>query len=158
VSAAVRTVAAALALALAAGGCVERRIHVTSEPTGARVWLNDVDVGVTPLEVDFNYFGVYDVRLRKEGFEPLATTAEAEAPFHEWPVIDFFALAWPGTKRTDIRWHFEMAPEDVDTAALLERAVTLRDAEEARAAAEAAEAEAGSEAEPSSDDAGPEPE
>ncbi len=139
-----RWVALTAAGALAAGGCVERRMHVTSEPPGARVWLNDVEVGTTPVEVDFTWFGVYDVRLTKEGYEPLITTAEAEAPLHEWPVVGFFALAIPGTKRTDVRWHFELAPEVVDAEGLLERAIELRDAEAARAAAEA-EAEAAAE-------------
>lgn len=106
-------------------GCVERRIMITSEPTDALVHLNDVEVGRTPLEVDFTYFGVYDVRIRKTGYEPLVTSREAEAPFHEWPVIDFVAMAVPVRKRTIIRWHFDLEPESHDTGALLDRARSL---------------------------------
>lgn len=127
--------AAAVCLAVGAGalaGCVERRLMITSEPSGARVFLNDRDVGVTPVEVDFTYFGVYDVRLRKPGYEPLVTSAEARAPLHEQPGIDFLALLWPGVKRTEIEWSFVLEPAADDPDALVDRALDLRD----RAAAE----------------------
>ncbi|MEO1129676.1 MAG: PEGA domain-containing protein [Planctomycetota bacterium] len=107
--------------------CVDRRIYITSEPPGARVYLNDIDVGVTPAEVNFTYFGVYDVRLRKDGYEPLITSAEAKAPLHEQPVIDFFALLVPGEKRTEIRWHFDLEEAVNDPDALLERAAEMRE-------------------------------
>lgn len=107
-------------------GCVERRIHITSEPSGALVSLNDVEVGATPCEVDFTYFGVYDVRLRKAGYEPLLTKAEAKAPLHEWPLIDLVAMAVPVRKRTRIDWHFVLEAANNDPAALLGRAAELR--------------------------------
>jgi PEGA domain len=107
-------------------GCVERRMVITSEPEGALVTLNDVEVGSTPCEVDFTYFGVYDVRLKKEGFEPLATKAEAKAPFHEWPVIDLVAMAIPVKKRTKVEWHFILEPVVEDRAMLIQRAEELR--------------------------------
>jgi hypothetical protein len=107
-------------------GCVERRMAITSDPEGALVTLNDVEVGSTPCEVDFTYFGVYDVRLKKDGFEPLATKAEAKAPFHEWPVVDLVALAIPVKKSTRVEWHFVLEPTVEDRAALIERAGDLR--------------------------------
>lgn len=116
-----------LATSLLAGGCVQRTIEITSEPTGAQVYLNDVEVGRTPLEVGFTYFGTYDVRLRKAGYEPLTTNAKTDAPMHEWPGFDMVAMAWPDTKRTVIRWHFEMEPSIVDEDELLERARVFRD-------------------------------
>ena len=119
-------------------GCVDRRIFITSEPEGARVYLNDQDVGLTPLEVNFTWFGTYDVRLRKAGYEPLVTTAEAKAPLHEIPPFDFVAMAVPGTKRTHIDWHFELTPATTDTSGLLERAGELRAEVEAEVEAESA--------------------
>ncbi len=115
-------------VALIAGGCarIERRITITSEPTGAIVSLNDTEVGRTPVEVDFTYFGVYDVRLRLEGFEPIVTTAEAKTPLHEQPVIDLVAMMLPTTLKTHIDWHFEFEPADTDEAGLLQRANELR--------------------------------
>lgn len=112
--------------ALALGGCIERRMFITSEPEGATVWLNDTEVGVTPVEVDFTYFGVYDVRLRKPGYEPLTTRAEAKAPLHEQPGVDLAAMAIPAKKTTRVDWHFTLEPVNNDPAALIERAGALR--------------------------------
>ena len=113
-------------VAISAIGCTDRRIYVTSEPCGARVYLNDVDVGVTPLETNFTYFGTYDVRVRKDGYEPLVTQAEADAPWHEQPGLDLVAAAIPGEERTEVRWHFVLEPADADVGGLLERAAALR--------------------------------
>jgi hypothetical protein len=113
---------------LSAGGCarIERRITITSDPSGAIVSLNDTEVGRTPVEVDFTYFGVYDVRLRKEGFEPIVTTAEAKAPLHEQPVIDLVAMMFPATLKTRIDWHYTLELADTDESGLLQRAAELR--------------------------------
>lgn len=107
-------------------GCVDRRITITSEPTGARVFLNDAEVGSTPCEVGFTYFGVYDVRLHKDGYEPLVTRATAKAPFHELPGVDLAAMVVPVTKRTRIDWHFTLSPAATDEAGLLMRAAEVR--------------------------------
>ena len=62
-----------------AGGCgrQERVIEITSEPAGAVVWLNDRELGRTPVQTEFLFFGVYDVRLALEGYEPVVTSREA---------------------------------------------------------------------------------
>ena len=54
----------ALLLALPPAGCVERKFMIRSEPEGARVRVNGVLRGVTPLEIPFNDYGV--VRLETE--------------------------------------------------------------------------------------------
>jgi hypothetical protein len=100
-----RLAPAALAAALLVflPGCLKRTIYVTSEPPGALVWLNDVEVGRTPLETDFTFYGEYSVRLRKPGFEPIVTTRHATLPAYEWPVVDLATEAWPQQISTDIR-------------------------------------------------------
>lgn len=123
----------------ALGGCVDRRIVITTAPPDAVVYLNDVEVGRTPLEVDFTYFGHYDVRIHREGFEPLVTSREAKAPMHEWPGIDLIAMAVPVRKRTIIRWHFDLEPEAANRDALLGRASELSELLESPSAAEEAE-------------------
>jgi len=107
------------------GGCVDRRIAITSEPAGALVHLNDQEVGRTPLEVNFEWFGTYDVRLSLDGYEPVITSREAKAPLHEQPGIDLVALAMPMTSRTRIAWHFELEPAEADQAGLIERGMEL---------------------------------
>lgn len=124
----------ALALcALTLTGCVERRIRVTSEPAGAIVWLNDVEIGRTPTETNFKFYGIYDVRLELEGHEPLVTTADASTPWWDFPGPDLIAEAIPGSKRI-IDWHFvlerkldQTVSRDELEAGMFERARTLRD-------------------------------
>jgi len=124
---------AAVAMMLTLGGCLKRTIHITSEPEGALVWLNDVEVGRTPLETDFTFYGEYAVRLRKEGYEPIVTTRKAKLPAYEWPVVDLAAEAWPQQITNDVRWHFDMLPAAERTDAEAAREAVLQRAAETRA-------------------------
>jgi len=125
-------IAAAIAAPLLLGGCLQRTIHITSDPPGALVWLNDIEVGRTPLETDFTYYGEFSVRLRREGYEPIITTRKADAPAYEWPVVDLAAEAWPQRITTDIRWHFDLVPAAERTDADAARDDVLRRAAETR--------------------------
>lgn len=94
----------------ALSGCLERTIVVTSEPEGAVVYLNDQEIGRTPVEADFTYFGVYDLRLNLEGYEPVVTSRKAATPLKEMPPIDLAAEAIPAKLPTRISWHFVLTP------------------------------------------------
>lgn len=107
-------------------GCVRRTISITSDPSGALVWLNGREIGRTPVSVEFLYYGEYDVQLVAEGYEPLLTTGKADAPLWDNVPLDFFAEITPGEKHSRIEWHYVMSPRDDDPAALLERARELR--------------------------------
>lgn len=107
-----------LAVALFSLGCVERTIKITSEPEGALVYLNDEEVGRTPVAVPFTFYGTYDVRLEAEGFEPLSTQQRAVAPWWEAPGPDLFAETVPHNK-VDLNWHFDMKPKGEATPDLL---------------------------------------
>jgi hypothetical protein len=120
-------IAAAPLPTLLMAGCLERVIHVTTEPPGALVFINDQEVGRTPLETPFRDFGTYDVRVELEGYEAISVGLDAKAPFWEWPGIDLAAEAMPFPIRTDVRWHFDLQPETTDPEALLERAINMRD-------------------------------
>lgn len=110
-------------------GCVQRTISITSEPEGALVYLNDKEVGRTPVTVPFTFYGVYDVRMEAEGYHPLWTEQKAKAPWWETPGIDLFAEAVPNGK-AELHWHFTMdeqpPAEDVDTDVLLDHAKQMR--------------------------------
>lgn len=120
--------------AILLGGCLQRTMQITSEPEGAIVWVNDVEVGRTPVETSFTFYGTYDVRLRKEGYEPVSTSRVAQTPVYEYPPIDFVVMALPWRTNTKVKWHFDLAPipEVVDPAQaeadLIERADELRSA------------------------------
>ncbi len=125
-----RYAAAVLAAGLAAAvtGCVERTIHITSEPSGALVYLNDEVVGRTPAEVRFNFYGDYGVILRKEGYETLQTHRQINAPWYQLPPVDFVAdLLIPTTIHDRHAWHFEMQPQQLpDQQELVARALDFQ--------------------------------
>ena len=111
-------------------GCLERTVTITSNPPGALISLNDTEIGRTPVEASFTYYGDYDVRARREGHEPVATHQKLRAPFYEWPPIDLIATALPFTIHTRKHIHLELAPvpplDDAAERALIERARELR--------------------------------
>lgn len=130
----------------ALSGCLERRLYITSDPPGALVRLNDVDMGRTPLEVDFEWYGTYDVRLELDGYEPIATSAEADMPVQEWPGIDLVTMALPMKFKNEVRWHFALEPQSTDPADAIARGRDLR-AMMAAQVVEPAPTDTGSEAE-----------
>ncbi|MEM1356398.1 MAG: PEGA domain-containing protein [Planctomycetota bacterium] len=125
-----RWVLFALCAAMLLPGCVRRKLVITSETTGALVFLNDEEVGRTPLEVPFTWYGTYDVRLEKPGYAPLWTTAQADAPWWDRPGPDLLAEAGPD-RLVEIPWHFEMSPAtpagEVDPDTLLDYARQMRE-------------------------------
>jgi len=109
-------------------GCAQRHALVTSEPTGATVFVNDVEVGRTPLTFDFTYYGVYDVRVEKQGFEPLRTKAHANTPIDERMPFDLAAAVVPVSIDHEVKWHFTLDPalETRESPAELERGLLER--------------------------------
>ncbi|MGV6814779.1 MAG: PEGA domain-containing protein [Phycisphaerales bacterium] len=93
---------------LTLGGCVERRIRVTSTPAGARVWVNDQQIGTTPVETRFTFYGGYDVRVELDGYEPIDELRRAKAPLYEYPGPDLIASALPHRFENIIEWHFDL--------------------------------------------------
>ena len=111
-----------------AAGCVERTIKITSQPSGAVVYLNDEEVGRTPTEVHFTFYGDYGVILRKEGYQTLQTHRKINAPWYQLPPADIFAdLLIPTTIHDRHAWDFEIQPQQLPTKQeLLERAEGFR--------------------------------
>jgi len=106
--------------------CVRRTIEITSEPEGALVWLNDREVGRTPCSIEFTHYGRYDVRLRRDGFEPISGFGDADEPAWDFVGADLIAEVIPAKLTSRVKWHFTMIPTDSDEAAVLERAKNLR--------------------------------
>ncbi|MEM8783744.1 MAG: PEGA domain-containing protein [Planctomycetota bacterium] len=119
-------VAGSVAFGLA--GCTQRTVTVTSEPKGALVWLNDREIGRTPVTVPFTFYGTYDVRLEAEGREPLWTTAEAKPPWWEHAPIDLMGEALGG--EVALEWHFVLPnakpTDDAATDRLIDHARQMR--------------------------------
>ncbi|HRX86364.1 MAG TPA: PEGA domain-containing protein [Phycisphaerae bacterium] len=120
--------AAAVALLLAASGCVRRTVTINTVPQGATVWLNDEEVGKTPVDVDFLWYGDYDVTARLAGYETLHTHQNLTAPWYQVPGIDFFSeVLWPGWIHDERSMNFAMIPApEPDREQLLRAAEAFR--------------------------------
>lgn len=118
--------AAAAAVLIACTGCVERTVSITSEPPGAIVWLNDREVGRTPVEVAYVHDGTFDVRLALAGHEPVMTGRDTKPPVWDWPGFDFFAEIAPVPLESRTEWHFVLEPARDEPGPLVERARELR--------------------------------
>ena len=117
-----------LVLAAGLGGCLEREMHITSEPEGALVIISDVEKGRTPLTVPFTWYGDYDIMLRRDGYETLIAHAKLTPPAHEIAPFDLFAEIAPWTMRDDRYLHFKLEKlERISDEALLKKADTLRE-------------------------------
>ena len=110
-------------------GCVERKLTINTEPQGAKVILNDQEIGVSPVTVPFNWYGDYWVRIAKDGYRMLDTHRELKAPLHDYFPFDFFAqVLYPGRIVDSYEWTFTLAPKQYPTRdQLIEKAEALRD-------------------------------
>ncbi len=113
---------------LTAGGCVERFITVTTRPAGALVWLNDQEVGATPVKVPFTWYGQYRLVIQKDGYETVNTSVKVNAPVYEWFGIDLFSeCLWPGKLIDDHQYSFNLQTrKNTPIDPLIERARQLR--------------------------------
>ena len=118
-----------LLAALAMVGCVERTITVRSDPPGARVYLDDVERGETPVTFPFDFYGHRELVLQKDGYETAKEIIEVKAPIHSvFPLDIFFDLIWPLTIEED--HPYEVALQErtrPDPDKLLFRARQLRE-------------------------------
>ncbi len=82
---------ALLALLLLSAACVERRLHIRTDPEGAAVRVNGRDVGPSPAVWRFHHYGTVLVEASHPGHEPEQRVVELKTPWYQRPVADFFA-------------------------------------------------------------------
>jgi len=92
-------------------GCVERKLTINTEPQGALVILNDEEIGNSPVTVSFEWYGDYNVRISKEGYETLKIHRELKGPWYDQFPFDFFAMLNPKRVVDSYEWTFELAPK-----------------------------------------------
>ncbi len=116
------------ALGLLLGGCVERKLTVTTNPPGAVVKLNDEEIGTSPVTVRFKWYGDYKVLIQKPGFETINTHRKLEGPKHDHFPMDFFAETLTPEKIVDsYEWHYDLEPyQPVERERLIDDAESLR--------------------------------
>jgi hypothetical protein len=110
---------------------MRRTLTIDSEPTGATVWINgERQARPTPVSIDFTWYGWWEVRLEKEGYESLAAEVHVPTRTDGYPLLDL-----PLERITPdyhVRRRFRLVPltaqptED-DLQAVLQRAEALRE-------------------------------
>ena len=108
-------------------GCVERELTIVTKPEGAKVVLNDEEIGTSPVTVPFNWYGNYKVHLSKKGCETLITNRCLKRPAHDYFPLDLLADVL-GSKRVDrYCWEFELSEySKPDRNALIDRANQMK--------------------------------
>ncbi len=111
------------------GGCVERKLTINTEPQGAIVALNDEEIGISPVTIEFNWYGDYNIRIEKQGYETLNTHRKLKGPLHDRFPFDFFAeVLWPGRIIDEYEWSFRLtAYEPVDRDELLRASEVMKE-------------------------------
>jgi hypothetical protein len=112
-------------------GCVQRRMTIRSSPPGALVYVDDYQIGTTPVSTDFIYYGTRKIRLIKDGYETLTVRQPFPIPWYEIFPLDFV---------TENLWPWEIRDERIvdlamsTTASMPPESVVAR-AEQARLSA-----------------------
>lgn len=111
-------------------GCngVRRRLAITSNPPGATVFLNDREIGQTPISQNIVYSGTYKIRLEKEGMETKTLMHDVRTPWYLWPGVDFVSENLvPGELRDNQSCHVELSGKRViPDNELFDNAVSMR--------------------------------
>jgi hypothetical protein len=116
-----------LILLLAALGCVERKMTVTSNPPGARFYLDDQEMGQTPVTFRFDFYGHRTFMLKKDGYRVTEEVRDVKAPVYEWLGFDVFADLGPIPFKDQHTFHFDLQPiTEVKTDQLIERAKGMK--------------------------------
>src|SRR6516225_8984761 len=107
-------------------GCVHRVMTVKSEPDGALVYMNEQEIGRTPLTKEFLWYGNYDVVVRKDGYATLKTQTPVMPPLWQIIPIDLVTDLMPLTDEHKLVYHLQPAPPS-DPAALMAHAEDMRE-------------------------------
>ena len=120
--------AVSLLVLMVLAGCVERELTINTAPQGALVALNDEEIGVSPVTVNFSWYGDYCVRISKEGYETLNTHRELKGPWYDHFPFDFFAqIVNPNRIVDSYEWMFELSPRrQISPDELIQNARELR--------------------------------
>jgi hypothetical protein len=126
--------AAVIALVFLTGCAARRTLHITSDPPGATVRLDDLALGVTPLEWDFEHYGTRRLTVYFEGFHTYSEPIELSPPWWDrFPFDIFTEVLFPIGWQINRRQHIDLVEgEDVDRTpsmrSVLERAKVLQTA------------------------------
>jgi hypothetical protein len=96
-------------------GCTDRFLSIRSEPDGAKAYLDGKEIGTTPCEVPFTWYGGRELVLEKTGFRSRTEILDVNAPWWQWPILDFITDVLLPFTITDRRpFLFPLVPMEAD--------------------------------------------
>ena len=124
----VRAAVVGMLLVVVGAGCVQRRMTIRSNPPGALVYVDDYQIGTTPVSTDFVYYGTRKIRLIKDGYETLTVRQPFPMPWYLVFPLDFVTeTIWPGEIRDERVVDLAMVPAgQVPAEAVVGRAELAR--------------------------------
>lgn len=107
---------------------MHRRMTIASNPPGARVLVDGRDAGLTPVSLDFLYYGTRKITLMKDGYETLTVMQPVSMPWYQVPPLDLVSDNFLPMKVTDRRmFQYDLRRQQhVPRKELLDRANALR--------------------------------
>lgn len=105
------SVLALLVTLLMSSGCVRRRFTVRTNPPGAVLYVDNQEIGVTPVATSYTYYGTREIRLEKDGYEPVVKLHTFRTPWYQYPGLDFVSenvIPWEIRDQREL--DFEMVP------------------------------------------------
>lgn len=116
-------------------GCVQRRLTIRTNPPGAVVYIDNYEIGTTPVATDYVYYGTRKITIVKDGYETLTTYEKISPPWYEWFPLDAISEnVIPWEIRDERALQFNLAPQViVPTEQLTARANAARERNRAQA-------------------------
>ena len=107
---------------------VRRRITIKTDPPGALVYIDDQEIGVTPVSTSFTYYGTRKIQIVKDGYETVTVLREIKPPWYQIPGIDFVTENLIRRKFRDERLiQFKLVPLKIRTTnELIQRGLELK--------------------------------
>ena len=107
---------------------VRRRLTIRSNPPGALVFIDDQEIGVTPVSTSFIYYGTRKIQLIKDGYETVTVLRTFKPPWYQWTGIDFITENLVRSEFRDERLiEFKLTPLRIKTnKELVDRGIQLR--------------------------------
>jgi hypothetical protein len=92
------------------------------------VYVDDQEIGQTPVSTDYTYYGTRKLQLVKDGYETMTVKQKFKAPWYQVPPLDFVSENLvPRELRDERIVDFELEPQRVvPTNELMGRADQLR--------------------------------
>lgn len=90
-----------MAICLMFTGCVSRRMTIRSNPAGALVEVDGERIGLTPVSMDFTYYGTREFSISAPGYETLTVLQPVPAPPGQRFPVDFITNHFMPRKVTD---------------------------------------------------------